>query len=102
MILEIFADIEPSTAAGKRRRAFKSKAINMRSNEVSPRKHVVVIINRNDNVATLLIRVQDAHIATLNAAPRQVHVKLRILHICCKMQNKSPHIRVGTLTMYAF
>ncbi len=51
----------------------------MCSNKVSPRKHVVVIVDSDNYIATLLICVEDADIASLNAAPWQMRVKLRVL-----------------------
>jgi hypothetical protein len=80
MILEKLADIEPPAAARKRWRGVKSEAIHVRSHKVRPRKHVVVIVDGDDHVTTLLVRVKDAHIAPLDATPRQVRVKFRVLH----------------------
>jgi hypothetical protein len=101
MILEKLADIEPSTAARKRRRLEKSEASHVGSHKVRPRKHVVVIVDGNDHVAALLVRVQDTHIAPLDATPRQVCVQFRVLHNH-KMGQKTGAVQECTLDMYAF
>ena len=78
--LEKLAGIEPSAAAGKRWCVVKSEASYVCSHEVRPRQHVVVIVDGDDHVTTLLVRVKDAHVAPLDATPRQVRVKFRVLH----------------------
>ena len=101
MILEKLADIEPAAAARKRRRVVQGEAGHVRSHEVRPGKHVVVIVDGNNHVTALLVRVKDAHVAPLNAAPRQVRVKFRILRMH-EMGHKTGAERVCTLDMYAF
>ncbi len=101
MILEKLADIEPSAAARKRCRVTKSEASNVCSHEVRPRQHVVVIVDGDDHIATLLVRVKDAHVAPLNATPRQVRVKFGVLRKH-QMEQKTGAELGLTLDMYTF
>ena len=83
MILEILADVEPTTAAAERwqRVAMEREAGKMRAHKVRSRKYVVVVVDGDDHVATLLVRVQDADVATLDTPPRQVRIKFRVLQV---------------------
>ena len=100
MILEILADVEPTTAAAERwqRVAMEREAGKMRAHKVRSRKNVVVVVDGDDNVAALLVRVQNAHIASLDATPRQMRVKLGVLHMRQKGQSAGPN-KWGTLDM---
>jgi hypothetical protein len=93
MVLEKLADIEPSAAARKRWSVVKSKASNVCSDKVRPRKHIVVVVDGDDHVATLLVRVENAHIASLDATPRQMRVKLGVLHMRQKGHKAGPNKR---------
>ena len=83
MILEILAHVEPTAAAAERwqRVAMQREAGNMRAHKVRSGENVVVVVNGDDDVATLLVRVQDADVATLDTPPRQVRIEFRVLQV---------------------
>jgi hypothetical protein len=89
MILEKLAHVEPAAAARERcQRVFvEREASQVRSNEVCPGKHIVVVIDGDYHVTSLLVGVKDAYISSLDATPWQVRVKLRVLH--------AHHMKVG-------
>ena len=73
----------------------------MCSHKVRPWNHVVVIVDSDDDVTTLLVRVKDAHVAPLNATPRQVRVKFGVLRKH-QMEQKTGAELGLTLDMYTF
>ena len=55
------------------------RAGKMRAHKVRSSKNVVVVIDGDDHVANLLVRVQDADVATLDTPPRQVRIEFGVL-----------------------
>jgi hypothetical protein len=103
MILEILADVEPTTAAAERRQwvAMKRETGKMRSYKVRSRKNVVVVVDGDDHVTTLLVRVQDADVAPLDTPPRQVRIQFRVLQMY-QIEKQAAEQALLTLDMYPF